>query len=95
MQRRHIGAALREVRVHLGLSLRDVEALVPKDGDSRPLITSDGLSRLETGQRSNPTLVTLVALAVAYKVDVQIVTTGRVRIVQYRLAETIEVDGLP
>ncbi|QDT38481.1 helix-turn-helix transcriptional regulator [Stratiformator vulcanicus] len=59
-----IGASLRAERERLGLSLSDVAG---KTGMSR-----EAISKLETGQRSNPTLLTLLRYASVLGLDLDI-----------------------
>lgn len=69
-----LGQRLRDVRTHRGISQRDVEKLTDN------AITVAGVSRIETGDRLDPKVTSLLALALALDVDIKLCRNGTVQI---------------
>lgn len=67
----HRLAIVRELR---GYTMAQVEKMTGK------AIERSALSRIENGNRSNPSLATLIVLCVAYEMDVLIRRDGRIEI---------------
>lgn len=69
-----LGHRLALVRDLRGYTMGDVEKITDK------AIERSALSRIENGSRSNPSLSSLIVLAVAYEMDLLIRRDGRIEI---------------
>lgn len=69
-----LGSRLRDVRTTRELSQRDVEKVTDN------ALTTAGVSRLETGDRRDPQLSTLLTLCMAYDMDLLLTRRGEIKI---------------
>ena len=87
-----LGHRLALVRDLRGYTMGDVEKLTEK------AIERSALSRIENGSRANPSLASLIVLAVAYEMDLLIRRDGRIEIRGTNLAQLAQArlrDDLP
>lgn len=76
-----LGHRLAQVRELRGLTMAQVEKVTAKG------IERSALSRIENGSRPNPSLATLLMLAVAYDIDIKIRRDGTINMNGTKLTE--------